>query len=642
MAKKTTTKDTDLVQVWKSRIDVANQYYDRWASRFRVDDLEAAYYGFQWEEDDNRTDDSKYMPYVLNMIFSSIDVKSPTLLFSRPQFTIKPRPAKWDFDVNGAGQRARLMEDALNFFTQGGIKGFAKELELIILDAWFRFGIGEVGYSADWITNPDAQKPFLKSDLSPLQDKDGKVVVQPDEMPDNEQLYFRRIPAKFFRVGGTDHQMLDRCSWYGYLDFQSREDLMVAARRNNKYRIDAIENIGDRSQDHGTYNIKAHMTTQEKRDLDNTTDVVPIWKIWDLRAKRFRIFDYGVGSLIFEDEFERSGIFALKYRDRLEGFYPLPPVFNWVSSQAEINETRESGRIHRRRFVRKFIYDPDSFEADELDKLINGGDGTFAAAKNPNLGNAVVPLSNPNLGVQHDQALSISKDDFNVISGTSAEARGVSDRTTATQAGIVERRSVIRESRDKEIVAEFLVGLGKEIIQQAKDSLALPFWIKLTQDVPDLFSEAKVTEDTFKLITSDEFGDDDFEVSIEVSTLSPVEQEEEKTKFIEFLSIITNFPQIALSPALVYETAQRVGYRNEKAIAELARMSQLQQTAVLLQIMQQTGQSPDEVGLEQFFRGAGGSEGNQIAQGRVAQLTPPNQEQITNQIQNQVAGQPGV
>jgi len=229
-----------------------------------------------------------------------------------------------------------------------------------------------------------------------------------------------------------------------------------------------------------------------------------------------------------------------------------------------------------------------------------------------------------------------SKDDFNTISGTSAEQRGQSDRTTATQSQIKEKRSVIRESRDKEIVANWLKAIGKEILLVAKENLTLPFWIKVTQDSPGLFAENEFTESKFKLIQSEDFGDEDFEVNIKVSSLSPVDQVEEKNKLVEFLSLITQFPQVSMSPLLVQEVADRTGFRNERAIAEVVKMSQLMQTLQVVQLAQQTGQDPTQLFIESFMRNNGAGDQNPVAQRTTAQLTPPDQEQIQNQIGNQL------
>ena len=84
----------------------------------------------------------------------------PSLLFDEPVFRVKPRPSKIDFDPDVAQEKAQLQEDAVNHLAQKGITNFGDEVELAILDAFFRFGILETGFTADYIQNPDAGLPF--------------------------------------------------------------------------------------------------------------------------------------------------------------------------------------------------------------------------------------------------------------------------------------------------------------------------------------------------------------------------------------------------------------------------------------------------------------------------------------------------
>lgn len=620
--------------VWQPRIKAADDYYDEWAKKFAVKDLEEAYYGFQW---DKFHENEEYKEYVLNLIFSSVDVKIPSLLFKSPVYIVDAKPAKLDFDPANATMRARLKEDTLNYFAQGGIKHFAEEIEACILDAFFRFGVLEVGYTADYVHNPDAGKPFLKSDREPTEiKKEGEVIRQPDFLIAEEQIYARRIPSKRFRVGGVDQSNLDRCSWYGYLDLIRKEDLLASSKVNDGYNKQVILDANAATPDSSNWMNENFKFSEPDWDKNNNYDVIPVWKIYDMRSKELLMFNYDVSDIIYTEQIDRPKHFVLKFRNMLEGFYPLPYTFNWISPQAEVNETREAARTHRRRFQRKYIARKGAFDETEKDKLQNGGDGTIAEADGDPM-TSITIMPNANLGAQHDQALVISKDDFNTISGTSAEQRGQSDRTTATQSQIKERRSVIRESRDKEIVASWLSKIGKEILVTAKDELALPFWTKLTQDDPELFEEMNYVKGQYQLITSEAFGDEDFEVSIKLSSMSPVDQEEEKERMVEFLTIVTQFPQVAMSPTMIREIADRTGFRNERAIAEYVRMAQLMQTTQVAQLAQATGQDPAQLLVDTLFmRNADPEKRNPIAQRRVAQMTPPTTEQVNNQVTQQL------
>jgi hypothetical protein len=82
------------------------------------------------------------------------------------------------------------------------------------------------------------------------------------------------------------------------------------------------------------------------------------------------------------------------------------------------------------------------------------------------------------------------------------------------------------------------------------------------------------------------------------------------------MAVLNNYPQIALSPVLIREAAERVGYKtNEKVIRDLQNMALLAQAAQMQQLQQA---------------------GNPAAQRQVAKSTPDAQEKINNQLGNQV------
>src|SRR6202008_1896142 len=112
-----------------------------------------------------------------------------------------------------------------------------------------------------------------------------------------------------------------------------------------------------------------------------------------------------------------------------------------------------------------------------------------------------------------------------------------------------------------------------------------------------------------------------------LDTISPIENQASKAAFVEFLSLLNNFPQLAFDPILIREAAYRCGYRNEKVIA---RMSEMAQVAAIGQ-MAMAKQSLVQMGMA-------AEPGGNMAQTRVAQMTPPDQAQIQNQLVGQTGG----
>lgn len=617
----------ELASTWLQRIKKANEHYEKWAQKNKCAKLEAYYNGDQWEPTG-----TNYEPYVINLVFSTIQVQLPTVLFDNPVYHVKPKPRGASYDLELSVKKALLREDLLNTIVTDPDNYFPQEIETAILDSYFRFGIIETGYSANWVVNPNADKPILRSDNQPYVDAEGNVVKQPKELPESEKIYIKRIPAANFRVGGLESSELTRCNWCGYWEFVRVEDFKANKKLKN---LDKLNWSGARSED-----FIPEGYGPEVDSLVTSGDLLKIWKIWDLRAKKFYIFTDLQQITHLEDKFTRLPLFDLRPNRITKGWYPLPPVRNWKPAQDEINDSHEQMRNHRKRFTRKYVYNASAFpDEEEVDKLINGGDGTFVKTSAADVRTVAAPIENADLGAQEGQSLVVTQNDLNIISGTSSESRsGTPDKTSATQAQIINQRAQIRDSRQRIQVAKWLARIGREILLLAEEKFTLPVWVKMQipegeigDNLPDYsFLWHQITMNDLKGKVDEEDHDFDFDVAIELDSMSPISNDDEKNKFLLFLSSLTQFPELSESPLLVRELAYKIGYRNEKVIKQLQMIAQTKLKIMLAQLgipAPQQGMQPPQ-------------NPNQMAQGTVAQQTPPNLEQIRQQLQNQVVSTP--
>lgn len=608
--------ENSVYSAWQRRINAADVYYKDWERKFKCKELEKYYEGFQW---DGVPDG--YDPYVINLVHSAIGIKAPSLLFSTPVFHLAPKPGKADFSPTEAFRETQLKEDTLNSFAGDEILNLAGETELGILDSWFRFGLIEVGYGADWIDNPNAGKPILDSDYNEDCDpNEAEKLFEPEKLPEKEWIYVKRIPAHRFRVGGSDSPFLRRNNWVGYYEFVRTQDLLAAG-------------VDEKKLDTSIYSARSADFTYDKEEnsINASGDLTKIWKIWDLRAKEKIIVRDGHGQILFApSKFSRLPLFDLRFSKRTRGFYPIPPVFNWKSPQDEVNESHEMNRAHRRKARSIFQVKTGDITPDELEKFLTAPDQSIIQTTREN---AINPVQNANVDASLGIALQVSKDDFNIASATGAEELGVADRETATAAGIKQNKSQIRENHSREIVAKWLCNIGKEILLQAQEKFTLPFWINSNVDSTRSPDEVQEITETFKLIDSEDLGSGDFNVDISVDSMSPVANDDEKKKFLEVLSILQNFPVLAINPDLVYEVCYRCGYRNTKVIKQLVKVAQLQ---LMIQMSGLTNQAAmAQGGGPQNPMQAGNS---QAAQNSVQNQTPPQLEQIRNQLASQLNG----
>lgn len=611
--------------IWMDRINAAERYYKQWEALFKCKVLEQYYEGVMWKSQR----ELGYNPYVINKFFENIAIKIAEFMPSVPVFQVSPKPISSQDDLDAAIESTQLKEDTLNTVMQDNKIHFAEEMELAYKESFFRFGVVEVGYSADWILNPNAAKPLLNKDTDRF--LSGKPVIkqEPEELPSNERVYIKHISAARFRVGGIDHKYLTRCGWCGYYDFVDRNDILAMKGLMNADKISLAPVIEP-----------TPVLETNDRNTDNYEKTkLKLWHIWDMRAMVQLLILDSPTVTIFQRKFKRLPLFDYRpdRRTLTEGFYPIPPAFNWLSPQDEINETREMLRAHRRRFVRKFQVQEGMIDDEELEKFETGPDGALIKNKG---GEGIVPIQNADLGNALTEAIQTSGDDLDRIAGVSQEDRGVPDRTTATQAQIVQNRGQIREQKEQIRVVNWMSLIGREVLLTVRDKFVLGVMAKLSSPEGENFlGEVKDHPDTYKWVTSEDLNDGyDFRINVDVTSLSATAAMADKQKFLEFLSVLNQFPMISFSPILVREAAYRTGYRNMKAIKEFQKMALLMQMGKMQQLQMGIKQEQMQMSAMQGQVNQaqqqlpGGNNGQQI----VAQGTPPQGQQIQSNLQQQL------
>lgn len=601
-------------RVWQDRIEIANRYYNEWDKLFKCDVLEKYYEGRQWPQ----MRQMNYDPYTINKVYEAIQIKISNYVPTFPKYLVSAKPANFEYDIETAINSAQLKQDTLNSLVDNPKIHFSDEIEEAYKDSFFRFGIIEVGYAADWIYNPSSMRPLLKSatEKNPSKQDRSRVANEPKELPVEERIYFKHVKARRFRVGGLDHKYLDRCNWVGYYDFVDKDQLYAIKNLLNKDKLD-ISQI-----------VQPDDAVWDKDDRSrHASNAVKVWKIWDLEAGVKLLILDSPRVTLFQKKFQRLPLFDLRPDKRLlnDGFYPVPPVFHWLSPQNEINETREMLRAHRRRFVRKFQVVDQSIDDDEIEKFETGPDGAIIKTHKEN---AIQPIENADLGSAEGMAIQTAEQDMDSITALNQELQGSPDRETATAANIANQKASIRDNKERDRFVAWLTVMGREGLLVAKEKFALGVWVKIQSAEGEQFlGSVQEMGPVYKWVTSEDLDDGyDFRINLDITSLSQTAADDEEKSLVKFLSYSTQFPQVALSPILVREVAYRCGYRNDKVIKEFQKMALLHQLGLMNQLQAQVQQTMMPA-ANQGTPGAGN-----IPQQVTAGAQPPNLEQIRNQL----------
>lgn len=624
--------------LWSSRITNANKVFDAWESRFKCTTLEDYYRGFQWKGKGIGIRETNRNPYTINLFYSTIKIKLASLLFQRPSFAVSPRPGNSDWDIESAVHSAQIKEDVLNTIIQNPNANFVKVIKRAALDSFFRFGMVEVGYAADW-RNPQKEPIYLKShneeDVPLENDKKLKPAYGEDELPVNERFYFRRIKPRRFRVSVNDAEDLNDVEWCGYYEYYYTRQLQKTPG------IKWPDNYGSSESGQRMYSsdyagaVGLDAKEPEHVKLLRDGEICKVWHIWDgIAKKRLMLLD-GEYQELWSESYERLPFLEMRWDYDVDGFYPIPPSFQWISPQDEINEAREQTRSYRRRFTRKFQAVQGAIDTEEIEKFVDGPDGSVIMVKQPN---AISAIDNPQLGPTTDNALTIAKDDFNIISGTSAEARGQNaDRETATQAKIVDARAQLRESADQMDFSNWIIAIGRETLAQAAEKMSEGLWVKYTSDPGEtaVLKDAASFKPYYKWIKAQDLSDGyDFDINVDINNATPQAMQQQQQAFISFLSLVQNYPAIAMSPILIREAAYRCGYRNEQVIHQYQQVAVLSMAAKAAQQANQQGMSLGQA--MQSAQGQNGQNSNNAALAQQAQMATPADEQVSTQINNQL------
>lgn len=593
---------SEFAQRWIDRWTSADRVYRAWAQRFKVDVLYQYYEGFQHliENDENNR------AYVVNLIYSIIEGKLPNLLFDNPTFVVRPHPYGLEFDEMEAAKTAQVKEDVLNYITGREALGFNDKHELAILDAFFGFGVLETDYSKERLYNP-------------------LLDAAADDPLDN--LYVKQIPFDTFRVSATANWDLSMGKWWGYYEYLPYSMLVKYIKSGQIKRPNYDQ--GDQDADFAELpTIDGQVVVGETSQTMPPAGCIKVLKIEDFQTGKLITIcpdNAEGGDRVLEvEDFDTTRFSILRFGKRRRGWYPLPPVYQWLSPQDEINDVRQTQAIHRKRFTRKYAVSENRIEQDELDKLLYGPDGTIIKVKG-NVADAIEPIKDATLDPAAGQSLQVSYADLDRVSGAISNLTPAPDRETATASAVTAQRAQVRESKEVTRVGNFMVSFARNMLRCLRKCPA-SFWVP-TKIPEGLGTELRDNNTKWQKISNKLFKKEDYDIDLQLSSISPVYQQEDKKAFLEFLALLSQYEILSISPDLLREAAYRVGYKNSRVLNEFQQLAQLAMIGKIAQAKQQTQQI--------LSNGQGAPQGpqpGQLPQAQVASSTPSSLENIRNMI----------
>ena len=550
---------------------------------------------------------------IINKVFATLRSQLPSLMFSEPNFYVRPKRAIIQPDMQGgqtdiAPDLARAKQHLLNHYWKE--LDAQKHIRLAILSSFLAIGCVKVGYTPDFESNPnagefaldDSGNLILSGDGLPklargdyLRDRDGEVLVDPDsglpllepgELLKNENFFVEWVDWRnmiFDPEGGNE---FTTHAWVAEEWVRPTEDVKADPLFKNNKNLAPSEFVDDAMHKEGE---------MLGVDTDSFRNSNPAVRDDEGRTRGYNIYDFKKRKILTvidnppngahdfflrEDdmppEMEHGPFVFLRFNEVPGRWEPLPDVTPMKPLQEELNILRSKLITHISRADRKYLYDENAFESpDELQQLIGGGDMTLVPSNNLD---AVQPVPLASVDPAIYQAIPNLDASFDEISGQPAEARGIARADTATQASILENRNNLRESdRRDNIVQSFLREIGRKLLQTMSANMSQGVWV-ISADPRDPYP--------FEGFVSPADLEGEADVQITLGSTLPKTSSIERQQFNAVLGLLAQAPFIASSPRML---------RRIFEIYEIADMGEAEEIARWAQEMVQRQRRADDV-----------------------------------------------
>lgn len=435
--------------------------WDKWRS----------YYRGHW--------DQGTMP--VNLFFTLLRTIVPRVYFRNPSVSIspaKPGPEHMGF--------ARVLQRVDNkMIQQMRIK---REIKRMVQDT-FLFGTsaGKLGYGALFTPTPDTESSVT---IQPIT-KDGERFEYRDNVFANMP-WFSRMPTKSLVVPAHTASYED-ARWVGHIIRRPLDDI----KRDTRF-----ENTGDLTG--GSVEEATGRPALKWGKLETPIEMVDLVEIRDKKFRKVMVIPFHTGQLgkpIFygDDEFLINGavpIFPLVFNEDDEVFWGIPDSAILEPQQLEINEIRTQRMKHRRMAIVKLMYETGTITEAELAKMLS--EDVMAGVEVSDIG-GVKPTQVSDVptsllleqeGVMQDvrELIGFSRNQMGNF-GTTGKG---GNRTTATEANIVQLASEIRVDERRDLIADMLQDIieachviifnqwDQEQVIDVVGPGGVPFWVKFT------------------------------------------------------------------------------------------------------------------------------------------------------------------
>lgn len=551
---------SDNYKIWSDRIQRAKKVREEWADEFRVKMGREYYEGHQnpgYPADEWIT---------VNKIYSHLQAQLPMLYSMDPYFYVKLKKS-YAVDATKIAdfeRRGRVRQAMLNYLK--GELGLKEKARLGILDAHFEYGVVKIRRAASWQKHEQAGQPMTDDQGNALTDEETQQpLVYPESVPVNERYEIVRVHPEDFLWDDDAGPLEDSWGWVAHKLCMTKSE----ARENPNYRKKAIDSVAAKTREGKTKGKVTGLVEKVLRREDDEDLYIEAWEVYDLKKREFLVVPEDGKELLMDPRpipkgTERHPFSILRFTIRDKSPYPFPPVSPAIDPQKEYSLSRSRLLTHRKRFNRKYEVDRNKLADPDRDmsKIESGADGTIIEVMAPGAVNPIQDAPLDQQGLVEIQALNT---DLVEVFGTPAQARGVADSDSATEASILDKRLEVREGDRMSIVVDWVTDIARKLDQLVQAHIDRDEAVKITGPQGEAWE--MVREDDYKEIEGE------YEYSVNTGASRPRLPDVERSQWIAFLSqVVVPFPHILTAPSVLKRMAEMFHIEDDAALEEFRQI----------------------------------------------------------------------
>lgn len=465
------TQRSDLLKRYRGRVEHARKARDNEGVDSLWDKLIDLYRGKHFNTQLLNAEDR----IAVNICFATINVIAPSIAVNYPKLLVWSRKAEDE-------TKAQIMETVLNYWWRSykaqNEAALAVKDSLVIGHGWVKVGWRYVEEQKLVVQRELVEAHNVEHDDQQIvpSDPSEHTADDPDsESADNEPEYevvedrpFIERVSPFDIYVDPEAKTLASAKWIAQKIVKPLEEV----RQDKRYR----------AKGRAALKPDARVNPEWLKDDDGTfpeDDVrrVTIYEFYDMQMGTMCVFS-ALGDEMLLDPIPQPYVFGhpfvmLRNYEVPDEFYPMGDVEALEPLQMELDKTRSQMMNHRKRFNRKWIYDPTAFDQNGVSQLNKDTDNTLVpvieGVQRP-LNEVIVPLPQNAVEPQLYQYENSTLELMDRVSGASEYQQGAAPpiRRTATEASMIQDAANARAADKLARVELFIAEIAEKVVKLAQ------------------------------------------------------------------------------------------------------------------------------------------------------------------------------